>query len=178
LVRDELIRKLVRAVHVVATDGTVVHEYRPVTPPSGSILVEKTEVIADEEVNQHFRLLKENYRRYDPYVSQLATMDPDALIALYRRYQPLLEQAYKEQGVNDGSFHRQLLNAIDHLLVAPVTDEELILVRPRVFYQYEDPALERLPDAHKLMLRMGPKNAQSVKASLRRLRTRLVEMNN
>jgi hypothetical protein len=44
-----------------------------------------------------------------------------------------------------------------------------------VFYQYADPALEKLPASHKLLLRMGPENTRQVQESLRRLRAELAE---
>jgi hypothetical protein len=39
-----------------------------------------------------------------------------------------------------------------------------------ILYEYEDAALERLSSGQKLLLRMGPAHARTVKAKLRELR--------
>ena len=50
-----------------------------------------------------------------------------------------------------------------------------MLVRPNVLYQFADPDLEALSSGQKLMLRMGPSNAATVKRVLERFRGRLTE---
>lgn len=87
----------------------------------------------------------------------------------------MLEEAYREMGLKKGNFHTVMLGAIDNLLAAPIVEGEIRLVRPKVFYQYADPALEKLPNSHKLLLRMGPDNARRVHAKLQELRTKLAE---
>ena len=49
-----------------------------------------------------------------------------------------------------------------------------MLVRPNVLYQFADPDLEALSSGQKLMLRMGPANAATMKRVLERFRDRLV----
>jgi hypothetical protein len=48
------------------------------------------------------------------------------------------------------------------------------LVRPKVLYEFEDPALEDLSAGRKIMLRIGPENASAMKAKLREIRRELV----
>jgi hypothetical protein len=43
-------------------------------------------------------------------------------------------------------------------------------VRPNVMYTFADPALEARPAGQKLLIRMGPENAQAIKAKLTELR--------
>lgn len=176
LVSDELIRKFVLAVNSIQ-EGKVVHEYRPVVSPPPPFLVETFSVMVDgNEVSQD-RIDNKNFARYEPYVHALALIDSDAAVNLYKRYYPLLEEAFRELGLKKKNFHSVLIGAIDNILAAPDIQGDLLLLRPKVFYQYADPALEQLPQTHKLMLRMGPENARSVKASLRQLRARLIKVN-
>lgn len=176
LVSEELIRKFVLAVNGVQ-EGKVVADYRPVVSPTSPFLVESFNVVVDgNEVSQE-RIDNKNFARYEPYVHALALIDSDAAINLYKRYYPLLEEAFRELGLKKKNFHSVLIGAIDNILAAPDIQGDLLLLRPKVFYQYADPALESMPQTHKLMLRMGPENARSVKASLRQLRARLIAVN-
>jgi hypothetical protein len=173
LVPQELVRKFVLAVNNLA-EGKVIHEYRPVISPPPPFAVETFAVTVDGNAVDQERIAAANYQRYEPYVTTLALIDSDAAVAVYRRFYPLLEEAFRELGLKKPNFHSVMVAAIDNLLAAPEANGDLLLVRPKVFYQYADPALEQLPQTHKLMLRMGPENARSVKASLRQLRARLV----
>lgn len=173
IVPEEAIRKFVRAVNAME-EGKVVHEYRPLVSPAPPFQVERQGTMPDEQVQQ-YRLLSENYKRYDKYVATFAMLDTDALVATYKRFYPLLEEAYREMGLKKGNFHTVMLGAIDNLLAAPVKDGDVLLVRPKVFYQYADPELEKLPATHKLLMRMGPDNTRSLQASLKTLRIKLTE---
>jgi hypothetical protein len=174
LVPQEVLRKFVLAVNNVA-EGKVIHEYRPVISPPPPFIAESFSVMVEGAAVDQERVASTNFQRYEPYVTTLALIDSDAAVAVYRRFYPLLEEAFSELGLKKPNFHSVMIAAIDNLLAAPDARGDLLLVRPKVFYQYADPALEAMPQTHKLMLRMGPENARSVKASLRQLRTRLVE---
>lgn len=173
LVPQELVRKFVLAVNNLS-EGKVIHEYRPVVSPPPPFAVETFSVTVEGNTVDQERIAVANFQRYEPYVTTLALIDSDAAVAVYRRFYPLLEEAFRELGLKKPNFHSVMVAAIDNLLAAPDANGDLLLVRPKVFYQYADPALEQLPQTHKLMLRMGPENARSVKASLRQLRARLV----
>lgn len=176
LVTEELLRKFVLAVNGIQ-EGKVVYEYRPVISPQPPFVVESFNVIVDgNEVTQE-RVDNKNFARYEPYVHALALLDTDAAINIYKRYYPLLEEAFRELGLKKKNFHSVMIGAIDNLLASPDVQGDLLLLRPKVFYQYADPALEKLPQTHKLMIRMGPENARSVKASLRQLRAKLIKVN-
>lgn len=173
LVPQEVLRKFVLAVNNVA-EGKVIHEYRPVVSPPPPFIAETFSVMIEGAAVDQERVSPKNFQRYEPYVTTLALIDSDAAIAVYRRFYPLLEEAFRELGLKKPNFHSVMIAAIDNILAAPDAQGDLLLVHPKVFYQYADPALETLPQTHKLMLRMGPENARSVKASLRQLRARLV----
>jgi hypothetical protein len=98
-------------------------------------------------------------------------VDAKSLADTYRRFYPLLQQAYQDLGYPDRYFNDRVVEAIDDMLHAPEPDGPVILVQPKVLYQYEDAALERLSSGQKLLLRMGTAHARTVKAKLRELRT-------
>lgn len=173
IVPQEIIRKFVLAVNNVA-EGKVIQEYRPVVSPPPPFIAESYTVMIEGTAAEQERVSAKNFQRYEPYVTTLSLIDSDAAVAVYRRFYPLLEEAFSELGLKKPNFHSVLIAAIDNILAAPDVQGDLLLLRPKVFYQYADPALEALPQTHKLMIRMGPENARSVKASLRQLRARLV----
>lgn len=173
IVPEEVIRKFVRAANAIE-EGKVVHEYRPLVSPAPPFQAERNGTV-DEQQTQQYILSPKNYARYDKYVATLEAIDTDALVSVYKRFYPLLEEAYSEMGLKKGNFHTVMLGSIDNLLAAPIVEEEILLVRPKVFYQYADPALEKLPNSHKLLLRMGPDNARRVQAKLQELRAKLAE---
>lgn len=169
IVSDDVLMKSVRAVIALST-GNVVHEYRPMESPEGNFLVEKLPQPPTEELGQRYRLSTQNYDRYDKYVDVLTRLNPTNVADVYRRFYPLLEEAYAQHGVERGGFKQVTLDAIDTILAAPELEDEPILVQPKVHFQFEDPQLEKLPGPQKLMIRMGPENTRQVKAALREIR--------
>ncbi|SDJ99044.1 DUF3014 domain-containing protein [Microbulbifer yueqingensis] len=165
LVSDEVIRKWVAAVNA-ASSGQMMAKNRPYNSPPGSLVVEK-------EGATGMVLSEENYQRYDTPVRLLANMNNDAAMRLYRFWYPRLAEAFAELGMQDKTFHDQVLKAIDVALDAPEVDRPIQLVRPSVYYKFADPKLEKLPGVHKLMIRLGPDNAGRVKAKLRELQSEL-----
>ena len=180
VIPEEILRKFVRAVDAVE-EGKLINEYRPIVSPKGVLLVDSFhatvaggELGNTEEVEQ-FRMSAKNYKRYDVYATMVTLLDSDATVAMYKRFYPLLSEAYKEMGLSKGNFHSVLIRAIDNIIEAPDASGDMILVRPKVYFEFADPALEKLPATHKLMLRMGPENANRVKSSLKSLRSKLMQ---
>ncbi|HWV13940.1 MAG TPA: DUF3014 domain-containing protein [Cellvibrio sp.] len=180
VISEEILRKFVRAVDLVE-EGKLATEYRPIVSPQGALLVDSFLVsvaggeLGEAQEVEQFRMSEKNYQRYDNYVRVLSLLDSEAVVRMYRYFYPLLNEAYKEMGSTKGNFHSVLIRAIDRLLAAPDATADMILVRPKVYYEFADPALEKLPAAQKLMLRMGPANQQRAKASLRNLRAKLLQ---
>jgi hypothetical protein len=73
-------------------------------------------------------------------------------------------------GYPNGYFNDRLVEVIDAMLATPETTGPIQLERPNVMYTFADPALEARPAGQKLLIRMGPQNAQAVKAKLTELR--------
>lgn len=115
-----------------------------------------------------------SYSRYDALVAQLYYADIDAVYDIYRRYYPLFQTSYERLGYPDTYFNDRLIEVIDHLLTTPKPGEPIVLVRPNVLYEFADPDLEALSSGRKLLLRMGPSNAATVKRMLEKFRGRLI----
>ncbi|HVF33823.1 MAG TPA: DUF3014 domain-containing protein, partial [Candidatus Saccharimonadia bacterium] len=73
-------------------------------------------------------------------------------------------------------FNDRLVEVIDHLLAAPPPAQPVELVRVRAYWQFRDPALEAMSAGHKLMVRIGPAQAERVKVKLRALREAVAGM--
>jgi hypothetical protein len=62
---------------------------------------------------------------------------------------------------------------IQHLLDTPEPARPVRLVKPEASYVFEDPELEALSAGQKILIRMGPSNAERVKAKLSEIREAL-----
>jgi hypothetical protein len=166
----ELIRPESFIRHVVVTVDnlprkTLAPRLTPVKPTPGPFLAPAGAA--------RMTLAAANVSRYTPYVSALESIDAHKLAAAYAYYYPLFQQAYQELGYPNGYFNDRLIEAIDVLLATPDPKGPVVLVQPRVVYQFEDPDLEALPSGQKIMLRIGPENAARVKAKLKEIRRAL-----
>lgn len=164
LVPDDFVRKVVATVDGLARQD-VPQRMNPAKPIGGSFT---TAGDGDKVV-----LGAANFARYTPWIELVGSLDPDATAALYKRLYPQFQKAYEDLGNPDGYFNDRVIEVIDHLLAAPDAPETVALVRPNVFYEFADPALESASAGRKLLLRMGPGNAASVKAKLREIRSRI-----
>ena len=129
----------------------------PVKAPASSFVTSRT--------GQVLTLGPANYARYAPYVKLAQAVDVKQLVGLYVYFYPLFQQAYEELGYPKKYFNDRLVEVIDDLLAAPEVNGPVKLVRPKVMYEFADPELEALPAGQKVLIRMGPENAASIKAS-------------
>lgn len=114
-----------------------------------------------------------NYARYGTYVRLAEATDAKKLVALYVRFYPLFQQAYRELGYPTGYFNDRLVEVIDHLLASPEVAQPVKLVQPHVAYQFADPELESRSAGHKIMIRIGSDSAGRIKAKLQEIRREL-----
>ena len=168
LVPDEVARRFVATVDNLPRNVPL-EKRRPLRAPPEAPRVDRTVVDATTGT-ERITLSARNAERYDAVVALLAGADATQLAATYKRFYPLLQQAYQDLGYPDRYFNDRVVEAIDDLLKAPEPAGAVILVQPKVLYEYEDAALERLSSGQKLLLRMGPAHARTVKAKLRELR--------
>jgi hypothetical protein len=114
-----------------------------------------------------------NFQRYATQVEILEAVDTRSLVGQYHRYYPLLQQSYRELGYPEGEFNDRLGEVIQHLLDTPEPARPVRLVKPEASYVFEDPELEALSAGQKILIRMGPSNAERVKAKLSEIREAL-----
>ncbi len=117
-----------------------------------------------------------NSARYDLYVNAFVVADNAQMLALYRRWYPLFQQAYRELGDPNAYFNDRLVEVIDHLLVAPSATPPVAVLKPRSMWEYADPNLQSASIGHRLMLRLGPAHAAQIKAKLVELRAGVTEL--
>jgi hypothetical protein len=160
-VPDLLVRRIVATVDGLGQKKLAVRN-RPVRGTSGSFVTEGE--------GEALVIAPDNYARYTPYVQLIANADAAQLADLYLRYYPRFQQAYEQLGYPTGYFNDRLVDVIDDLLETPEVDGPIALVRPRVQYEFADPDLEARSAGQKLLLRMGPENANLIKSKLRQLR--------
>ena len=161
LVEKDLVRHFVVFVDNLA-QGELARKVSPLKAPDRIFTV--------SDITNKTYLNPDSYHRYDLYANFVANLDEQQLAATYKELTPLLEEAFEELGYGDMSFNQRLLQAIDIMLAAPVIEQPIELDGVSVNYQFVDPQLEALPNAQKLLLRMGPENTKKVKAALRKLK--------
>lgn len=143
--------------------------FQPVRRVSGKPVIDGQTGSEDEKLF----LSASNTERYASYISVLEQIDPEQLGTLYRRYAPLFQQAYKNLGYPRARFDQRLIAVIDHLLETPVVAYPIPVVRPKVFYEFADPALEERSWGQKTLIRLGPQQMEVVKQFLREFRAAL-----
>jgi len=126
--------------------------------------------VAESEGGSLYAISAESYHRFDTLVAIISETEIGDLSELYHRYYPLFQKAYVELGYPDGYFNDRLVEAIDDMLASPEPSGTVLLVRPHVLYEFEDPDLESRSSGQKLMLRMGNENAARIKLKLQELR--------
>lgn len=168
--------------HIVATidnlpRGHAAPRLWPLYPVGGRML---TQQAADGSL----QIAPGNSARYDAVVGWIASVDVAQAAALYRRFYPVLQQAYEALGYPGQYFNDRLVAVIDHLLQAPEVQEPLALrlvevqgsvapQQPWLRYELADPQWQSLSAGHKILLRLGPAHAQTLKAQLRALRSQI-----
>jgi hypothetical protein len=110
-----------------------------------------------------------SYARYDRFADVIGSLDAAALAKAYRALRPALQTASRALG-SSTSIDAALARALGRLDAAPVRDGAVHVIADEGVYLYGDPALERLPDVEKHLLRMGPRNTRLVQAKARELR--------
>ncbi|QDF65795.1 DUF3014 domain-containing protein [Shewanella sp. SNU WT4] len=160
LMTQDMARQFVVFVDNLA-QGQVIRKLTPIKGP--------TLPFTASDITDKMYLDPDSYQRYDLYSNAFASLNPQQLQATYKQLLPLLEQAFTELGYQDMTFDGRLDEAISVLLAAPIIQTPIEVTSVSVNYKFADPALEALPAAQKLMIRMGPENAAKVKHSLRKL---------
>ncbi len=168
LVDEALIDKTVATLDNLSRDR-VAEKIRPLGRLSGNFIV----TAAGD--NGPFYISPENFQRYRPLVNMATDADLDDVVATYRRFYPLFQEAFTRLGYPDGYFNDRVVAVIDHLLATPQPEEPIRLVQPHVLYEFADPELEALSSGQKLLLRMGPDHAAGIRTVLQDFRARIAQ---
>ena len=169
LAQSGVIEKLVATIDNLPR-AQVAERIRPLAAVEGTFLVD------GQDASGEFAISSSNAERYDGLIALLQSADLNAVMDLYRRFYPLFQSAYVQQGYPDGYFNDRLVEVVDHLLETPDVSEPIALIRPHVLYQFEDAELEALSSGQKIILRMGAEHAAVVKQWLRDMRQLLTAM--
>jgi hypothetical protein len=163
LATRDLVRAFVVAVEDVA-DGASPRAPLAFLAPRGELKVTK--------VRGRLVIDAQSYARYDAVTDVFASLDATACAAVYKRVEPLLDAAHREQGHVEGGFSKALARAAARLLATPVVEGEVpvrAVQRATLVYALEDQGLEALSPAQKHLVRMGPRNSKRILAKLREL---------
>lgn len=109
----------------------------------------------------------ESYERYNVVADVFVSLDTEAAVRQFRRFKPLIQEAYAELGYPNTDFQITLAAAIEELLAVPVLEDRLALEKKVVSYKITAEELENLSAAQKHLLRMGPENVRKIQAKLR-----------
>lgn len=107
------------------------------------------------------RMNPTNFTRANFLIETVTAIDQQKLADYYRAWRPILETAYKELG-GDSTFHSRLLLALQNVIEAPPPPADARLERPKIFYVYADPVLEKNTGVTKLLWRLGPDNQRKL----------------
>lgn len=109
-----------------------------------------------------------SWTRYDRAASAVASVDAAAAAAVFKRFEPLIQQAYR--GLGEGGDARDAVaGAAAELLSADPAAAASPLKQGKkgITWVYADESLESASLARKQLLRMGPANATKVQGKVR-----------
>ncbi|MGF6418037.1 GNAT superfamily N-acetyltransferase [Stenotrophomonas sp. AN71] len=163
LLRDHLIQRLVTQVDNLD---------KPSVPPTALAARPLPGSLQVEPGEGGERIAAANAARYAPYVQAFSALDPAATATAYKRFYPLIQQAYVDLGRPEGYFNDRLVAVIDHLLDTPELAQPPAVQRDeRGRYRFVDPALQSRSIGQKALLRMDVAQARAVKQQLRAIRS-------
>jgi hypothetical protein len=166
LVPKNIVRHVVVTIDNLPRKKTAVQLW-PVKPTSGELVTSGADL--------NLSLSRDNDARYAAPMQLVKAVDAPQLVALYKRFYPLFQQAYVDLGYPDGYFNDRLVEVIDHLLETPDINGPIRLTQPGVAYQFADAQLEERSAGQKTLLRMGSENAAAIKAKLRDVRREIAK---
>jgi len=155
---DHIIKKFVAAVDNIA-NGLSPRKQITFFEPKGEFLAEKKgdEFIIDED----------SYKRYNPVANAFSSLKTKETVELYHKFEPLVQEAYKELGYPEKDFNQTLQRAMKELLAVPIVERDIELIRKLKSFELKDPELEGMSQAQKHLFRMGPENIQKIQNKLR-----------
>lgn len=160
LVSDGIVRRAVVVVDNIA-DGT--------DPTQHVTFMRPDTRFAASGDGTELRIDPRSYDRYNVHTQIINSLDTQGIADLYRRLEPLFDQAYVELGNPDRPFIGTVERAVVNLLNVPIVDDPPDIIEHAPFFHYTDTRLESLSPAQKQFLAIGPDNVRTVQAKLRQV---------
>ncbi|BCG65253.1 MAG: hypothetical protein methR_P3079 [Methyloprofundus sp.] len=138
--------------------------------PSAKVLRELpfSEPFSVTQFGDKMYISERSYHRYDALAQAVNSIDNQAAVALYRKYESLFQTVFNELSYPKNYQVLDIIRAaVGKILQAPIVKGKVAVVRPSVRYKFADPKLEKLSALDKQMLRMGPENTQIIQQKLR-----------
>ena len=150
-----------------SSQGVVIHRMLALKP-----LKEKFPIAEKERI---LVMDPTGYRRFDPYVEALVSIEASELRELFHEYRFYLEQAYAALGYQEEELDNAIIKSLDQIISAPTIKTAIGIVKHEAVYRFLDEDLEALPELHKQLLRMGPDNVEKIQSFAKNLRASLIE---
>ena len=156
LMPGNIIERSASLIYLMA-QGEVPYKLLPVSRPKAAFSVsdDGTQVITDPA----------GFGRYDALTRWVDSLDLESLLSSLDSFIPLFREAWSYYGEDPAAFDMAVVMTLDLVIGAPEIDlSEARLIRKEAVWIFEDPSIEGLAPIQKQLLRIGPKNAQVVKA--------------
>jgi len=156
LVPGNIIERSASVVYLMA-QGDVPYKLLPVSRPKAAFPIsdDGTQVVTDPA----------GFERYDALTQWLQSLDVASLLSSIDWFIPLFREAWSYYGEDPAAFDMAVVMTLDLIITTPEVDlSEARLTRKEAVWIFEDPAIEGLAPIQKQVLRMGPDNAEIVKA--------------
>ena len=156
LIPGNIIERSASLIYLMA-QGDVPYKLLPVSRPKAAFPIsdDGTQVVADPA----------GFERYDALTQWLQSLDLESLLSALEWFIPLFREAWSYYGEDPAAFDMAVVMTLDLVIATPELDlSEARLIRKEAVWIFEDPAIEGLAPIQKQVLRMGPENAEVVKA--------------
>ena len=156
LIPGNIIERSASLIYLMA-QGDVPYKLLPVSRPKAAFPIsdDGTQVVTDPA----------GFERYDAMIQWLQGLDLEALLSSLEWFIPLFREAWSYYGEDPAAFDMAIVTMLDLVIATPgINLSEARLIRREAVWIFEDPAIEGLSPIQKQVLRMGPANAEIVKA--------------
>ena len=156
LIPGNIIERSASLIYLMA-QGDVPYKLLPVSRPKAAFPIsdDGTKVVTDPA----------GFERYDALTQWLQSLDLESLLSSLDWFIPLFREAWSYYGEDPAAFDMAVVMTLDLVIATPEIDlSEARLIRKEAVWIFEDPAIEGLAPIQKQVLRMGPENAEIVKA--------------
>ena len=164
LLKEDLLRRAIVFIDNFSR-GDFIASFSPLIAPEGPFHVKKS--------NEKIYVSVLSYHRYDIYMQYIDSIDSEKLVQTYKIFKPLIDQSYAEISLPGANFDDALNEAIELALSVPVINGPITLKSPSVMYLFNNPTLEALNDAQKLLLRLGGANLAKLQNKLKSIKDEL-----